>query len=43
MSVAAGILFSILESDSFSTSLSARAFHSLDSGMIYKSLSFPHH
>lgn len=39
MSVAAGVLFSILESDSFSTSLSARALNSylsLDSGMIYK-------
>ncbi|KAE9584243.1 hypothetical protein Lalb_Chr00c29g0407871 (mitochondrion) [Lupinus albus] len=38
-----GSFFSILESDSFSTSLSARAFHSylsLDYGMIKKLLSF---
>lgn len=41
--MSAGVLFSILEIDSFSTSLSARAFHSylsLDSGMIYNFLLF---
>lgn len=41
VSVAAGVLFEIIESDSFSTSLSARAFHSYLSLDVWLTSDFP--